>query len=58
MTANPTGTKSKERTWKSVVTAADPDWEAQKRKEPEYVFSNGREFNANRAKRWPYEEEA
>lgn len=53
-----TGTKSIERTWKSVVTAADPDWEAQKRREPEYEMSNGKVFSANRANRHPYDQGA
>jgi hypothetical protein len=44
-----TGTKSVDRTWKSAVVAADPDFEAQKRREPEYEFSNGKVFSANRA---------
>lgn len=52
-----TNTKSAERTWKSEVVRADPDFEAQKRKEPEYEFSNGRKFDANRAKRFPYDQE-
>lgn len=52
-----TGTKSRERTWKSAVVAADPDFEAQKRREPEYEMSNGRVFSANRATRFPYDQE-
>lgn len=52
-----TGTKSIERTWKSVVTEADPDWEAQKRREPEYEFRE-RTFTANRANRHPYDQES
>lgn len=53
-----TNTKSVERTWKSVVVAADPDFEAQKRREPEYEFSNGKVFTANRANRHPYDQDA
>lgn len=53
-----TGTRSKERTWKSFVVEKDPDFEAQKRSEPEYKMSNGREFNANRALRFPYDQES
>ncbi len=49
-----TGTRSNDRTWKSVVVAADPDFEAAKRREPEYEFSNGKVFTANRANRHPY----
>lgn len=56
--ARATGTKSSERTWKSVVVAADPDFEAQIRREPEYEYSNGRVFTANRANRFPYDQEA
>jgi len=52
-----TGTKSVDRTWKSVVVAADPDFEAEKRREPEYEMSNGRVFSANRAQRHPYDQE-
>lgn len=54
MTTQNTNTKSVERTWKSVVVAADPDFEAQKRREPEYEMSNGRVFTANRDLRFPY----
>ena len=49
-----TGTRSKDRTWKGVVVEADPDLESDKRLEPEYEFSNGRVFKADRAKRHPY----
>lgn len=52
--AQNTGTKSIERTWKSVVAAADPDYEAAKKREPEYEFSQ-RTFTANRAQRHPYD---
>lgn len=57
-----TGTKSRDRTWKSVVAEADPDFEAQKRREVEYDFSGagrsgqGRVFTANRDKRFPYDQ--
>jgi competence transcription factor ComK len=47
-------TKSIERTWISMVKQHDPDFEAQKRRETEYEFSNGRTFKANPAKRHPY----
>ena len=49
-----TRTKTVERTWKSLVLKADPDFEAERRREPEYEFSNGRVFKADRAKRHPY----
>ncbi len=48
-----TGTKSRERTWKSLVLEADPDFEAGKKREPEYEFRD-RTFTANRAQRHPY----
>lgn len=51
-----TGTKSREVTFKSLVVRADPDFEAEKRRETEYKFSNGREFRANPATRGAYEE--
>lgn len=50
----PGNTKSVDRTFKSVVVAADPNFEADKRNELEYKMSNGREFRANPAKRHPY----
>lgn len=50
-------TKSVDRTFKSVVVAADPDFEAEKRNDLEYKFSNGREFRDNPAKRGPYASE-
>lgn len=53
MTAS-TGTKSVNRTWKTLVLKADPDFEAQKRNEIEYEFSNKREFRANPATRGAY----
>lgn len=49
-----TSTKSVDRTWKTIVVAADPDFEAQKRREVEYEFK-GRTFSANRAQRHPYD---
>lgn len=49
-----TGTKSVDRTWKSKVIAADPDFEAEKRKDVEYEFSNDRKFTGNPAQRGPY----
>jgi hypothetical protein len=52
-----TGTKSVDRTWKSVVVDADPDFERDKRNEVEYEFEGkGRKrvFTANRANRHPF----
>jgi hypothetical protein len=40
--------------WKVLVMRADPDFEASKRKEPFYRFSNGRTFDENTAKQGPY----
>ena len=57
MTAANTNTRSFDRTWKSVVVKADPDYEARKRREPEYEFSNGKVFTANRATRFPYDQD-
>lgn len=53
MTTN-TGTKSVERTWKSIVVEIDPDFEAEKKKELEYEFSNGKKFSGNPLKRGAY----
>ena len=47
-------TKSVDRTFKSVVLKADPDFEAEKRNELEYEFSNKRQFRGNPAMRGPY----
>jgi hypothetical protein len=40
--------------FKVLVVRADPGYEAGKRKEPFYKFSNGREFNGNTAKHGAY----
>lgn len=50
-------TKSVNRTWKSMVLRADSDFEAEKRNEVEYRFSNDREFKANPAQRGAYAED-
>lgn len=60
MTQRNTGTKSVERTWRSIVVAADPDFEAGKKREPEYDYTDkpgGRMFTANRALRFPYDQD-
>lgn len=57
MTAPTTRTKSVSRTWKSLVLKVDPDFEAAKRNELEYEFSNKREFRANPAERGAYAED-
>ena len=57
MATPPGNTKSVERTWKSIVVAADPDFEREKRNETEYRMSNGREFRGNPANRGPYSED-
>lgn len=49
-----TDTKSVNRTWRTLVLKADPDFEAQKRNELEYKFSNDREFRGNPATRGAY----
>lgn len=40
--------------FKVVVLRADPNFEASKRKEPFYQFSNGRRFDENTANQGPY----
>lgn len=40
--------------FKALVLRADPDFEAQKRKEPFYTFSNGRRFTGNTANHGAY----
>lgn len=40
--------------FKVLVLRADPDFEAAKRKEPFYEFSNGRRFDENTAQQGPY----
>lgn len=54
MSTGSTGTKSVNRTFKSLVLQADPDFEREKRNETEYEFSNGRKFTANPATRGAY----
>lgn len=49
-------TKSVDRTFKTLVIQADPDFEIEKRREPEYEFP-GRTFTANPATRHPYNRE-
>ena len=38
----------------ALVLRADPGFEAGKRKEPFYEFSNGRKFNEDTARQGPY----
>lgn len=40
--------------YRTMVLRAEPDFEALKRKEPFYEFSNGKRFNENTAKQGPY----
>lgn len=40
--------------WKILVMRADPEFEASKRKEPFYRFSNGRTFNEDTSKHGAY----
>lgn len=50
----PTRVKSISIPWKVMVMRADPDFEASKRKEPFYKFSNGRRFDENTSKQGAY----
>lgn len=56
--AQPIPAVSKVRTlqmpFKVLVLRADPNFEAAKRKEPFYEFSNGRRFDENTAQQGPY----
>lgn len=46
--------RTKETPFKVIVLRADPNFEAAKRKEPFYNFSNGRRFDENTAQQGPY----
>jgi hypothetical protein len=50
----PTKVKTLQIPWKVMVLRADPGFEAGKRKEPFYEFSNGRTFNEDTAHQGPY----
>ena len=43
--------------YRALVVRRDPTFEADKRKETEYEFSNGREFKANPTQRGAYADE-
>lgn len=43
--------------WKALILRADPNFEASKRREPFYVFSNGRRFDENTATHGAYSSE-
>lgn len=43
-----------ERSWDAMVRQADPDYERKLANEVEFEFSNGRQFKADRRKRFPY----
>lgn len=43
--------------WKALVLRADPNFEAEKRNETFYLFSNGRRFSGNPAKHGAYSSE-
>ncbi len=43
--------------YRSLVVRADPDFEASKRKEPFYKFSNGRRFDEDTSRKGPYSDE-
>ena len=40
--------------WRALVAKSEPDFEARKRKQPEYEFSNGKVFYGNPEKRGAY----
>jgi len=42
--------------WESLVRQADPDYDRRVHNETEFKFSNGREFTADRNKRFPYDQ--
>lgn len=52
--SNGGNTQSVEVTILSLVKKADPDWQKERSREREYVFSNGRVFTADRSKRGAY----
>lgn len=43
-----------ERSYEVMVRQADPDYDRKLHNEVEVKFSNGREFRADRSKRFPY----
>jgi hypothetical protein len=50
----PTKVRTMQTPFKVIVLRADPNFEASKRKEPFYQFSNGRRFDENTALQGPY----
>lgn len=52
--SQPGATKSVNRTYASLVRQADPNFEADKRNQVEYEFSNDRKFTGNPARRGAY----
>lgn len=50
----PRGTRSKEIPFLSLVLAADPDYYAEKRHQPEFEFSGGRTFYHDPSRRGAY----
>lgn len=50
----PTKVRTVQTPFKVTVLRADPGFEASKRKEPFYQFSNGRRFDENTAQQGPY----
>ena len=50
----PVKVRSMQTPFKVFILRADPNFEASKRKEPFYLFSNGRRFDENTAIQGPY----
>ena len=50
----PTKVRTLQMPFKVLVLRADPNFEASKRREPFYEFSNGRRFDENTAIQGPY----
>ena len=54
----PTKVRTVQTPFKVFVLRADPNFEAAKRKEPFYQFSNGRRFDENTAQQGAYSSKA
>ena len=57
MTVDTPLVRSREIPFLTLVRKADPEFEKNRRTEPEYEFSNGREFKARQADRGVYQDE-
>ena len=51
------GKRSIERPYLTVIAEKDPKFHEDKRKQPEYEFSNGRKFTANPTRRGVYQDQ-